>query len=66
MADKQSSALLNETWAQAARNASGHQRDYVIEALKKKGDADKQRGVVERSAEIQRRADKRKSDSPAR
>jgi hypothetical protein len=65
MADKLSSALVNETWAQAARNTSGHQRDYVIEALKKKGDADKKRGNVERSTEMQRRADKSKSDTPA-
>jgi hypothetical protein len=59
MADKQGSALLIETWAQAARNTSGHQRDYVIEVLKKRGD-------LERSASEQRKSDKKKSDNAGR
>jgi hypothetical protein len=37
---KESSALVIETWAQAAANVSSHQRDYVIEILKEIRDSE--------------------------
>jgi hypothetical protein len=62
MADKQGAIVLIQTWAQAASNTAGHQRDYLIEAIRMKRSASDHRGEPKKSAAVKGKSPRATAD----